>query len=149
MIYLRTPGRHCIALVQSALKGDPSQWFWCKKIWFVLIGYWLVELASSPVVTSDKWPYLLCYYVQHNHARNSQRNIEPTLHWLYGFYLFLELKGCFLSAQHCGKSVRASALTINYTFAIKGVFQTKSYRRTVNTFLWLLSCLNNDWFRHE
>lgn len=92
MIYLRTRGRHCIALVHSALKEDLSQWFWCKKIWFVSIRYWLAELASSPVVTSDKWPYLLCYYVQHNHARNSQRNIEPTLHWLGGFYLFQELK---------------------------------------------------------
>lgn len=83
MIYLRAPGRHCIALVHSALKKDLSQWFWCKKIWFVSILYWLVEWASSPVVSSDKWSYLLCYYVQHNHARNSQRNIEPTLHWLF------------------------------------------------------------------
>ena len=95
MIYLRTWGRHCIALLDSVLKEDLSQWFWCKKIWFVLIRYWLVELASSPVVTSDEWPYLLCYYVQHNHARNSRRTIEPTLHWLHGFYLFQELKDVF------------------------------------------------------
>lgn len=95
MIYLRTQGRHCIALVHSELKEDLSQWFWCKKIWFVLIFYWLAELASSPVVTSDKWPYLLCYYVQHNHAKNSQRNIEPTFHWLHDLYLFEELKDVF------------------------------------------------------
>lgn len=96
MIHIETQGRLCIVLVHSALKKDQSQWFWCKKIWFVLICYWLVELDSSPVVTSDKWPYLLCYYVQHNHARNSQRNIEPTLHWLHGFHLFQE---CFLALK--------------------------------------------------
>ena len=69
-------------------REDLSRWFSCKKICFVSTGYRLAELASSSVVvvTWDKWPYLLCYYVQHNHARNSQRNIEPTLHWLYGSY---------------------------------------------------------------
>lgn len=147
MIYLRTPGSHCIVLVRSALKEDLSLWFWCKKIWFVSIAYWLVELASSPVVTSDKWSYLLCYNVQPNHARNSQRNREPILHWLR--ILFVPgIKGRFPPAQRCRKSVKKS-IDNQLHLSIKGLFQTKSYRRTFLTYFWFLSCLNNDWFRDE
>lgn len=149
MIYPRTRGRRCIALVHFALKEDPSQWFWCKKIWFVSIWYWSAELASSPVVTSDKWPYLLCYYVQHNHARNSQRNIEPTLHWLHGLHLFQELKDVFCQYSAKLKVEKESILTINYTFTLK-VFFKHCPTEECSTFNFLfLSCLNNDWFGDE
>lgn len=130
----------CIALVHSALKKDSSHWFWCKKIWFVSTGYWLVELASSPVVTSDKWPYLLCYYVQHNHARKSQKSIEPTLHWLCVFYLFQELKDVFCqygAAWKVWKRAHWQSITPSLSMFFVILFvcfvpRTWSYCRTVH-----------------